>query len=179
MMAQGSLVASLKYYGVSPWEIEVLYSLLHDMFMVEQVPETEQDEDYSTVIGVYFPLEFSDEFFKWFGHKRWEGVKVILKEMKRRRSGGKTIKIYIRFSGKPNIKFIVDLDEHHWFNTAIEKIDFILELLQYQLDPQKIPYNITDIVYMFDKSTGRWQLNTAFSNDKKYVIVENEWKLVT
>ena len=99
--------------------------------------------------------------------------------MKRRRSGGKTIKIYIHFSGKPNIKFIVDLDEHHWFNTAIEKIDFILELLQYQLDPQKIPYNITDIVYMFNKSTGRWQLNTAFSNDKKYVIVENEWKLVT
>jgi len=178
MLAQGSLVASLKYHGVSPWELEVLYGLLHDMFAVEQF-ETEQDEDYSTMMDVYFPLEFSDEFFRWFGHMRWDKVKGILKEMKRRRGGGKNIKIYIRFSGKPNIKFIVDLDEHRWFNIAIEKIDFILELLQYQLDPQKIPQNITDIVYMFDKSTSRWRLTTAFSNDKKYVIIGNEWKLVT
>jgi len=178
MLAQGTLVASLKYYGVSPWELEVLYGLLNDMFTVEQF-ETEQDEDYSTMMDVYFPLEFSDEFFKWFGHMRWDKVKGILKEMKRRRGGGKNIKIYMRFSGKPNIKFIVDLDEHRLFNTAIEKIDFILELLQYQLDPQKIPQNITDIVYMFDKSTSRWRLTTAFSNDKKYVITENEWKLVT
>ena len=178
MLAQGSLVASLKYYGVSPWELEVLYGLLNDMFTVEQF-ETEQDEDYSTMMDVNFPLEFSDEFFKWFGHMRWDKVKGILKEMKRRRGGGKNIKIYMHFSGKPNIKFIVDLDEHRLFNTAIEKIDFILELLQYQLDPQKIPQNITDIVYMFDKSTSRWQLTTAFSNDKKYVIIENEWKLVT
>ena len=178
MLAQGTLVASLKYYGVSPWELEVLYGLLNDMFTVEQL-ETEQDEDYSTMMDVYFPLEFSDEFFKWFGHMRWDKVKGILKEMKRRRGGGKNIKIYMHFSGKPNIKFIVDLDEHRLFNTAIEKIDFILELLQYQLDPQKIPQNITDIVYMFDKSTSRWQLTTAFSNDKKYVITENEWKLVT
>jgi hypothetical protein len=179
MMTQGSLVASLKHHGVSPWEIEVLYGLLQDMFVVEQVLETEQDEDYSTMMDVYFPLEFSDEFFRWFGHMRWDKVKGILKEMKRRRGGGKNIKIYIHFSGKPNIKFIVDLDEYRWFNMAIEKIDFILELLQYQLDPQKIPQNITDIVYMFDKSTGRWLLNTAFSDDKKYVIIENEWKLVT
>jgi len=178
MLAQGTLVASLKYYGVSPWELEVLYGLLNDMFTVEQF-ETEQDEDYSTMMDVNFPLEFSDEFFKWFGHMRWDKVKGILKEMKRRRGGGKNIKIYMHFSGKPNIKFIVDLDEHRLFNTAIEKIDFILELLQYQLDPQKIPQNITDIVYMFDKSTSRWQLTTAFSNDKKYVIIENEWKLVT
>ena len=177
-MAQGSLVASLKYYGVSPWEIEVLYGLLHDMFTVEQL-ETEQDEDYSTMMNVYFPLEFSDEFFKWFGNMRWDKVKGILREMKRRRGGGRNIKIYMCFSGKPNIKFIIDLDEHRWFNTAIEKIDFIVELLQYQLDPQKIPQNITDIVYMFDKSTGRWRLDTAFSNDKKYVIIENKWKLVT
>lgn len=178
MLTQGSLVASLKYYGVSPWEVEVLYGLLHDMFAVEQI-ETEQDEDCSTMMDIFFPLEFSDEFFKWFGHMRWDKVKGILKEMKRRRGVGRNIRIYLRFSGKPNIKFIVDIDEHRSFNTALEKIDFILELLQYQLDPQKIPQNITDVVYMFDTSINRWRLNTAFSNDKKYLIIENEWKLVT
>lgn len=178
MLAQGSLVASLKYYGVSPWEVEVLYGLLHDMFAVEQI-ETEQDEDCSTMMDIFFPLEFSDEFFKWFGHMRWDKVKGILKEMKRRRGVGRNIRIYLRFSGKPNIKFIVDIDEHRSFNTALEKIDFILELLQYQLDPQKIPQNITDVVYMFDTSINRWRLNTAFSNDKKYLIIEDEWKFVT
>src|SRR5574342_892136 len=144
VVTQDSLTAYLKYYGVSPWEIEVLYGLLHDMFVVEQDPSAEPEEDYSTVIRIDFPLEFSDEFFKWFGHVRWDKIKGILKEMKRRRGGGKHIKTYIHFSGKPNIKFIADLDDHHWFSIAIEKIDFILELLQYQLDPQKIPPDVTD-----------------------------------
>jgi len=177
-LAQGSLIVSLRYNGVSPWELEVLYGFLNDMFVVEQF-ETEQDEDYSTTMDLNFPLEFSDEFFKWFGFTRWDRVKGILKEMKRRRGRGKNTKICMGFSGKPKIKFIVDLEEHQLFNAAIEKIDFILELLQYQLDPQKIPQNITDIVYTFDKSIKRWRLDTAFSNDKKYIIIENEWKLVT
>ena len=42
-MSQDPLVASLKYYGVSPWEIEVLYGLLNAMFKVEQDPDAKQD----------------------------------------------------------------------------------------------------------------------------------------
>ena len=178
-MTQDSLVASLKYYGASPWEVEVLYGLLHDMFVVEQDSNAEQDEDYTTMVGVYFPLEFSDEFFKWFGPTRWDKVKGILKEMKRRRGGGKTMKIHMSFAGKPNIKFIVDLEDHHLFNIAVEKIDFILELLQYHLDPQKIPENVTDLIYEFDQVTGRWRLHTALSFSKKYIFSNNEWKLAT
>jgi hypothetical protein len=177
-MSESSTV-SLRYYGVSPWEIEVLYGLLHDMFAVEQHPDADQEEDYSTVISVHFPLEFSDEFFKWFGHMRWDKIKGILKEMKRRRGSGKNIKAYMQFAGTPNIKFIVDLDDHRWFSMAVEKIDFVLELLQYQLDPQKIPENVTDVIYEFDKSVGRWHLGPIFSDTKKYVFLENQWKPVT
>ena len=178
-MTQDSLVASLKYYGVSPWEIEVLYGILHDMFMVDQQSDAEQEGDYSTMVELYFPLEFSDEFFKWFGHVRWDKVKGILKEMKRRRGGGKTMKIRMGFAGKPNVTFIVDLEDHHFFNIAIEKIDFILELLQYHLDPQKIPQNVTEIIYEFDQITGRWRLRAAFSHSKEYVLANNERRLVT
>jgi len=64
-MSQDPLVASLKYYGVSPWEIEVLYELLNGMFKVEQEPDAKQDEDFATMVDVSFPLEFSDAFFKW------------------------------------------------------------------------------------------------------------------
>lgn len=178
-MVQGSLKVSLKYYGVSPWEIEVLYGILHDMFMVDQILETEQDDNYSTKLEIIFPLEFNTEFFQWFGNTRWDKVKAILKELKRRRGGGRTIKIELCFSGKPNIKFVIDVDEHRWFNTSIEKIDFILELLPYQLDPQKIPENIIEIVYNFDVSSTRWRLINALANDKKYSITESYWKPIT
>lgn len=175
-MNQNSPV-SLRYYGISPWEIEVLYSLLHDMFLVEQNPEAEQEDDYTSFIGVYFPVQFSDEFFKWFGHSRWDKVKGILKEMKRRRGQGLTIKTYVKFSGRPNITFIVDLEDNRMFNSAVEKIDFTLELLPYHLDPQKIPQNTTDIIYEFDKNTNRWKLSQAFSDNKKFHFFENQWKL--
>ena len=175
-MSQDSLVVSLKHYGVSPWEFEVLYGLLNGMFRIEQNPDVEQDEDFTTMVDISFPLEFSEAFFKWFGTDRWDKVKAILKEMKRRRGGGKTMKIYMSFAGRPNIRFVVDLPEGRWFNTAIEKIDFVLELIQYQLDPQRIPEKITDVIYEFDEVSGRWHLHKALSYNGTYVFSKNEWK---
>ena len=99
------------------------------------------------MVEIIFPLAFNDAFFKWFGNARWDKVKGLLKELKRRRGSGRTLQIYIRFSGNPNINFVVDLLENNWFNTAIDKIDFVLELLPFQLDPKKIPQNINDVIY--------------------------------
>jgi len=170
------LVASLKYYGISTWELEVLYGLLNGMFKVEEHPEPQKYEDYTTMLDITFPLAFNDAFFKWFGNARWDKIKGLLKELKRRRGGGRTLQIYMHFSGSPNINFIVDLLENSWFNTAIDKIDFVLELLPFQLDPRKIPQNIRDVIYEFDETTGKWNLRTADS-DKMYVFSKNEWKL--
>jgi hypothetical protein len=171
------LVASLKYYGISPWELEVLYGLLNKMFHVEEHPDSEKDEDFTTMLDISIPLAFNEEFFKWFGNARWDKVKALLKELKRRRGGGRTLRTYIRFSGSPNINFVVDLLENSWFNTAIDKIDFVLELLPFQLDPRKIPQNIRDVIYEFDETTGKWNLHTTDSNDVTHVFSKNEWNL--
>ncbi len=49
--------------------------------------------------------------------------------MKRRRGRGNAIKIEIVFTGNPNVRLIADLNETHLFNSSIEKIDFVVELL--------------------------------------------------
>jgi hypothetical protein len=176
-MSTYNLPLSLKFYGVSPWELEVLYSLLHNLFQVEEDKQEQPDEDFTTMIDFIFPLAFNDDFFKWFGNARWEKFKAILKELKRRRGGGKTLRVYMKFIGKPNIKFMLDLGDKNLFDSSVERIDFVLELLPYHLDPLKIPANITEVVYYFDDRTGRWNINSATSEDETYAFSQNEWKI--
>lgn len=147
---------SLKFYGVSPWESEVLYSLLHGLFNVEEDKMEQPDEDFSTMIDIVFPLAFNDAFFKWFGRARWDKAKAILKEFKRRRGGGKTLRVYIKFTGRPSIRFTLDLDDRNMFDTAVDKMDFVLELLPYHLDPQKLSGGVSDLSYLFDDRAGKW-----------------------
>jgi hypothetical protein len=153
------LPLSLKFYGVSPWELEVLYSLLHSLFQVEEDKQEQPDDDFSTLIDVVFPLAFNDAFFKWFGRTRWDKTKAIFKEFKRRRGEGKKLQLYIKFVGKPSVKFILDLDDRNLFDSAIDKIDFVLELIPYHLDPQKMPKNISEVTYYFDDRTQRWNID--------------------
>lgn len=168
----------LRFHGVSPWELEVIYSLFNKFFQVEEDQQEQPDEDFTTMIDIIFPLAFNDAFFKWFGNTRWEKVKAILKELKRRRGGGKTLLIYIKFVGRPSIKFTLDLDDRGLFDSAVEKIDFVLELLPYHLDPQKIPKSITEILYYFDDRTGRWNIGSAASENETYQFSQNEWKVI-
>ncbi len=175
-MSISKLPLSLKFYGISPWELEVLYSLLHNLFNVQEDPNAEQEEDFTTMIDVTFPLAFNDVFFKQFGVARWDKMKGIIKEMKRRRGGGKSLRVYIRFNANPSIIFVIDLDDRHSFDTAVDKIDFVLELLPYHLDPKKIPKTITQISYQFDDMTGKWNIS-ANSEDQTYRFAENEWKI--
>ena len=175
-MSTPKLPLALKFYGISPWELEVFYSLLHNLFNVQEDPNAEQEEDFTTMIDVTYPLAFNEVFFKQFGAARWDKMKGIIKEMKRRRGGGKSLRVYIRFSANPSIVFVIDLDDRHSFDTAVDKIDFVLELLPYHLDPKKIPKVITQVSYQFDDITGRWNIN-ANSEDQTYHFAENEWKI--
>ena len=176
-MSISKLPLSLRFYGISPWELEVIYSLLHNLFNVQEDPNANQDEDFTTMIDITFPLEFNETFFKQFGTLRWDKMKGIIKEMKRRRGGGKSLRVYIRFTGKPDIMFTVDLDDRHSFDTAVDKIDFALELLPYHLDPKRIPKEITRVSYQFDDMVSRWNIS-ANSEDQTYSFVENEWKAI-
>jgi len=175
----------LAYYGISPWEIEVIYGLFSGKFRIQQ-EETEQNkENFVSALTIDIPLSFSEEFFKWFEFKAWERVKSIIKEMKRRRGKGNAIVVEILFTGEPNVRFVTDLNENHDFNSAIEKIDFVVELLPYHLNDSNIPSDPSEVLYKYDIESGKWKLNqvwTGFAGSagrKKFIFTKKGWNVVT
>ncbi len=173
------LESNLKYYGVSPWEIEVIYGYLNARFKVVQEEIEQDDPEFVSMLNLEIPLAFSEEFFKWFDFRRWEKIKALFKEMKRRRGGRKAIKIHIVFVGNPIIKFLIDTEDSQWFNNAVEKIDFVLELIPYHLDPSKLPENVNEVNYHYDVEAKRWRLDTAYVGKRKFVFETNGWKMIT
>ena len=177
-MSENNLKTHLRYYGISPWEIEVMYSYLNARFLISQEEIEPEDEEFVSFLDWDIPLDFNEEFFKWFEFKRWEQIKAVFKEMKRRRGSGNAIKIKINFLGNPKITFVLDTEEKQWYDNSIEKIDFVLELLPYHLNPEKIPSDVSELTYKFDPKAIRWRLNFAISNEKKYVFNGDKWSLV-
>ena len=179
-MSNESDKLTLKHYGVSPWEINVMTSLFQKKILTtDEEIERDYEDKYVSLVEIPIPYSFNEEFFKWFEYKEWERVKGIFKEMKRRRGDGKAIKINLSFAGEPLIRFIVDSDEGQWFRTSVEKIDFVLELLQYHLEPKKLPENVTEVVYSFDINTVRWRMMTVVSNEKEFLNTKDGWKMIT
>ena len=175
----------LAYYGISPWEIEVIYGLFNEKFRILQ-EETEQNkENFVSALTIDIPISFSEEFFKWFEFRTWEKVKSIIKEMKRRRGKGNAIIVEILFTGEPNIRFVIDLNESHDFNSAVEKIDFVVELLPYHLNDSNIPSDPSEVLYKYDIESGKWKLNqvwTGFSGSterKKFIFTKKGWNIIT
>ena len=184
-MDERQLTVCLRYYGVSPWEIEVVYNLFNEKFEISQ-EETEQTEvNFVSALTIIIPLSFNEEFFKWFEFRAWENVKHIIKEMKRRRGKGNAIIVEILFTGKPNVRFVTDLNENHDFNSAIEKIDFVVELLPYHLNDSNIPSDPSEVLYKYDIESGKWKLNqvwTGFGGSagrKKFIFTKKGWNVVT
>ena len=169
------LCATLDYYGISPWEIEVVYGLFSERFSVQQNEITEQEPGFVSFINLSIPLAFNEEFFKWFEYQRWDKIKYIFKEMKRRRGKDNALKINIDFIGTPKIGFSLDVEDKSWFDNALEKLDFVIELLPFHLNFDTIE-DISRVVYKFDVETRKWKLYTLFANDKKFVLVNNSWK---
>ena len=99
--------------------------------------------------------------------------------MKRRRGDGKALRIKLNFSGEPDISFVIQSDQSHWFKMEVEKIDFVVELLPYHLDEEKLPKGVKSVIYDFDQDAARWRLNTVFTDEKKFVNSVNGWKLIT
>ena len=192
----------LRHYGISPWEIEVIYNIFNEKFEVIQ-DLTERNEyfkgwnagsreEFVSALTITIPLPFSEEFFKWFGFKAWEKVKSIIKEMKRRRGNRKAIWVEILFENEewnekitepgespilsdkderlpdyPHVKFVIDSSENHIFNSAIEKIDVMVELLPYHLNHSKIKNWCKPMIvdYTYDVTFSKWYVGHVLSFD--------------
>jgi len=178
-MDEKPLTVCLRYYGISPWEIEVVYNLFNEKFEIIQEEIDQTGVDFVSALTIIIPLQFSEEFFKWFEFRAWERVKHIIKEMKRRRGKGNAIIVEILFTGNPNVRFVTDLNENHNFNSAIEKIDFVVELLPYHLNDNNIPNNLSEVVYKYDIESGKWRLNSVLAGQEKFVLTKKGWNIVT
>ena len=197
-MEEKPQTVSLRYYGISPWEIEVIYNIFNEKFEVIQ-EATERDEyfkgwnagsreEFVSALTITIPLPFSEEFFKWFGFKAWEKVKSIIKEMKRRRGNGKAIRVEFIFDNEewhklhgvilsdnaeilpdyPHVKFAIESSENHNFNSAIEKIDFMVELLPYHLNHSKMKKfckKPMEFRYRYDIQSGKWYVSYVLTYD--------------
>jgi hypothetical protein len=201
-MDEKQLTVSLRYYGISPWEIEVIYNIFNEKFeVIQDATEKHEyftklrwntDNEFVSALTITIPLPFSEEFFKWFGFKAWEKVKSIIKEMKRRRGNGKAILVEILFQNEewnkkhsgegespilsdkderlpdyPHVKFVIDSSENHIFNSAVEKIDFVVELLPYHLNHSKIKNWCKPMIvrYVYDVHSGKWYVGHVLSFD--------------
>jgi len=205
-MEEKPQTVSLRYYGISPWEIEVIYNILNEKFeVIQDVTERHEYlqhlgskslqmdcEECVSALTITIPLPFSEEFFKWFGFKAWEKVKSIIKEMKRRRGNRKAIWVEILFENEewnekitepgespilsdkderlpdyPHVKFVIDSSENHIFNSAIEKIDVMVELLPYHLNHSKIKNWCKPMIvdYTYDVTFSKWYVGHVLSFD--------------
>ena len=63
----------MKHYGVSPWEINVITSILDKRFKTEdeEIENTYEDK-FVSHLEIAFPYSFNEEFFKWFDFKEWD-----------------------------------------------------------------------------------------------------------
>ena len=184
-------IVSLRYYGISPWEIEVIYNIFNKKFeVIQDVIERDEYlrhlgskslqmdcEECVSALTITIPLPFSEEFFKWFEFREWDNVKHIIKEMKRRRGNRKAIMVQILFGcwvdgqmsipDYPNVQFVINSNESHGFNSAVEKIDFMVDLLPYHLNHSRVKKvgRTTQVVYRYATDSGKWYVSYVWTRE--------------
>ena len=152
-------IAKFYYYGLSPFEIEAIYSTLKRFFgVVEDQQLQANDASYASMIEIGFPIPFDESFFKVLTLEGWFRIKSLIKEMKRRR-GKKGIKIFLRFDGimeRINSQLLFSLlnKNDRDFEMGLEKIEYLVDIIPVQLD--KLPANAELIEYSYDEASHKW-----------------------
>jgi hypothetical protein len=177
--AQVSDTATFYHYGISPWEIEVIYDTLKRSFEVEENQLPPDDPQYVSMIEIGFPVPYSERFFQQeFTMDSWFKIKGVIRDVKKRR-GKKGIKVFIRFAGfgnneKIDIVFPLQSKGDRQFEMSIEKIEFLVEIVPVQL--QFIPTGAQEIWYLYDEVSYKWSPSVAKTSSINYLFNNNEWR---
>ena len=152
-------IAKFYYYGISPFEIEAIYSTLKRFFgAVEDEQLQANDTSYASMIEIGFPIPFHESFFQILTLEGWFRIKSLIKEMKRRR-GKKGIKTFLRFNGitegiNSQLLFSLTNKNDRHFEMGLEKIEYLVDIIPVQLD--KLPVNTEVIEYSYDEVNHKW-----------------------
>ncbi len=171
-------IATFYHYGISPWEIEVIYDTLMRSFQVEERQQQPDDPQYVSMMEIAFPLPYDESFFQTFSMDSWFKIKGVIKDVKRRR-GKKGIKTFIRFLGlsKENsvaVVFPLLSKGDRAFEMGIEKIEYLVDIVPLQL--KSIPVKTEEVWYAYDEASFRWNPSVAKSEEINYIFKNNEWK---
>ena len=146
--------ANLKYYGISPLEIEIIFSILSSLFYVNE--DTIESPEEISVLEIYFPVAYGQEFFDTLGRQKWLKLKGILNEMKRRR-GSKGLKVTLSFTGKTydttEVTFSLTNLENYAFEMATEKLEYMVDIILSQI---KNFQNLEKVIYTYDQTSSKW-----------------------
>jgi hypothetical protein len=171
-----SETAAFQHYGISPWEIEVIYDTLKRSFEVEEKQLQPDDPQYVSMIEIGFPLPYGESFFQEFTMESWFKIKGVIKDVKRRR-GRKGLKAFVRFAGfgKEQVDIVFPLlsKGDRQFEMGIEKIEYMVDIVPVQL--KEVPAKAEEVWYSYDEATFRWSPAVSRS-DVNYFFKNGEWK---
>lgn len=149
-----------EYFGLSPFEIEVIYNTLSKFSAVDEKILVEESE-YVTLLKIEFPVPYDDNFFRLFGFDNWQKFKALFNEMKRRR-GRKGLKIILSFLGisadiDSRIVFLLTNDIGPQFEYATEKIEHMTDSIHIQVKNLETTRQFT--TYTFDAVAMKWVIS--------------------
>ena len=165
--------ATFYHYGISLWEIEIIYDTLNRSFEVEEKQLQPDDPQFVSMIEVGFPVPFDESFFQTFTMESWFKIKGVIKDVKRRR-GRKGVKAFIRFAGSPAVVFPLLNKGDRQFEMGIEKLEYLVDVVPLQI--KSIPPNTEEVWFSYDEASYKWSPSVAKSSDRNYFFKNNEWK---
>ena len=171
------------FYDLSILEQEIIYTLLGKTFYVieeklsfddmeSQLPNFLSITDYSTTfVELSFPVKFNNYLFQTISVEHWNSIKNIIKEIKHRR-GNKPVICIFKFKGNTNqtdfnIIFSITNSSVHSFEIAIEKVEYLVDIVPTQLS--SLPPNTIEVFYLYDESSSKWVPYQAKSIAQNYV----------
>ena len=150
----------LEHFGISPFEIEVIYNTLSKFSLVDEGKILVEEYEYVSLLNIEFPVAYDEYFFQSFGFDNWQKIKYVLKEMKRRR-GRKRFKITLSFCGIStdiNSKLVFSLTSEigPQFEYAIEKIEHIIDTIHVEI--KNLESKRQSLSYTYDAIAMKWVL---------------------
>lgn len=170
--------AIFQHYGISPWEIEVIYDTLKRSFKVEEKQLQPDDPQYVSMIEIGFPVAYGESFFREFTMDSWFKIKGVVKDIKRRR-GRKGLKAFVRFAGfgREGVDLVFPLlsKDDRQFEMSVEKLEYLVDIVPVQV--KAFPPGAEEIWYSYDETSFRWSPALAKTDDANYFFKTGEWKV--
>jgi len=152
---------TIEYFGISPFEIEVIYNTLSKFFPVDEEKILTEESGYVSLLNIEFPTPYDEYFFRSLGFDNWQKIKYLFKEMKRRR-GKKAFKITLSFCGisadiNSKVDFLLTNEIGPQFEYAIEKIEHAIDSIHQEIT--NLGSKRQFMIYTYDASAMKWLLS--------------------